>query len=96
LHDFIRPKANDAPTFAFHHCGPTSIGVNLVGMMLAVDFDDELPRHASEVGEVGADLVLPSKFCAAQATIPEKLPAAAPSPTAVATQLPRSLDIAFA
>jgi hypothetical protein len=33
-------------------------------MVVAVDFDDELLRHAGEVSEVWSDRLLTSKFCA--------------------------------
>ena len=44
LHNVIRPEANDAPTFAFQSCCSPSIGIDLKGVMIAVNLDDEFQR----------------------------------------------------
>jgi len=37
-----RRKANDMPSFLFHHRSTTSVRLYLMSMMLTVDFDDDL------------------------------------------------------
>jgi len=38
-----------------------------LGMLTAVEFDNQMPRDAAEVGKVGANPVLPAEFESAQA-----------------------------
>ena len=42
LYDIVRPEAQDAPALAFHCCRATLISLDLEGMMLTIDLDDEL------------------------------------------------------
>ena len=69
LHNVIRPEANDTPAFTFHSRSPSSVGINLKSVMIAVNLDDEFPRYAREVCKVSSDRVLSSELQAAHAAI---------------------------
>jgi len=85
--NLIRPKSDDAPTFKFHRCRATRIGLDLKRMMIAVDLDHQLPRYAGEVCKVGADGILSSEFRAAYAAIPQQFPDLTFGPAAVLTEV---------
>ena len=95
LNDLIRPEAHNAPTFAFHHCGAMRVGLDLKGVMIAVDLDHDLPRYAGKVGKVRSDGMLPAEFRTAQAAIPEKFPNLTFGPAAVAAQVAGSFGGGF-
>jgi hypothetical protein len=95
LDDVVCPKAQDAPAFAFHCAGASRVCLDLKGMMLAVDLDDELSGQAGEVGKVGADRVLPAELEPAEATIAKKLPNLVLGTAAVAPQVSRSFGDVF-
>ncbi len=75
LDDVIRPEAQNTPTLALHCRRPPFIGLDLEGVMIAVDFNDEFARYAGEVSKVRADGMLPTEFDAAHPAISQKLPA---------------------
>jgi len=46
------------PTLTFHQrCSP-HIRFDLISVMMAIDLDDQLSRHAGEVGEIWPDWML--------------------------------------
>jgi len=75
LHDLVRAEADNAPPLAFHQrCAP-HIGFRLIGVMMTVDFDDQLFRHTSEVGEVRPDGMLTTELDAIHSMRADQLPA---------------------
>jgi hypothetical protein len=45
-----------------HKRRPSRIRLDLIGMVFAVDFDDEFLRYTGKVGEEGTDRVLASEL----------------------------------
>ena len=95
LDGVVCPEAQDAPAFVFRRTGPSSVCLDLKGMMLAVDLDDELSGQAGEVGEVGADRALPAELEAAEAAIAKEFPNLVLCTAAVAPQVSRSFGDVF-
>ena len=93
LHDLVRPEAHDPPTFPFHCCRATRVGLDLKGVMIAIDLDHDFPRYAGEVREVGANCMLATELRAAYAARSEEFPNLAFSAAAVATELTCPLGI---
>src|SRR5229473_5472426 len=91
LDHFICPEAQHPPSLSFQRLGPTGIGFDLMGMVLAVDCDDELSRNTREVGKVRPDRMLAPEFDAAQSTITQQRPADPLGATAVTSELAGSL-----
>src|SRR5258708_27742002 len=83
LDHFICPEAQHPPSLSFQRLGPTGIGFDLMGMVLAVDCDDELSRNTREVGKVRPHRLLAPEFDAPQSTTPQQLPPDPPRETAV-------------
>jgi len=71
LNDFIRPKPNDAPTFALYRRRSSRICFDLEGVMIAIDLDDKFSRYAGEISEVETNRMLPAEFCAADTARPQ-------------------------
>jgi hypothetical protein len=86
LNDFVRPKAQDPPTLALHRGSPTGVSFDLKSVMVTIDFDDEFPGDAREVGKVRADWMLPTEFDAVDPPITNQMPADAFGTAAVTTQ----------
>jgi hypothetical protein len=62
LHDFDRTKPKDAPTVLLHvHC-PARVAIDLIGVMITIDFDDQFSRDAGEIGEVTTNRMLAPKL----------------------------------
>lgn len=74
LEDFVVPEADDLEAEGFEVGGAGGVAGGGLGMLAAVEFDDELEVGAEEVGDVGAerDLALPA--VAAEASIAEAGP----------------------
>ncbi len=85
LDNLICPESQYKPSVPFHRRRASIIGVNLEGMMIAIDFDNDLERYASEVGKVRTDRVLPPEFEPIQAAPSKKLPTDTLRATAIAT-----------
>jgi hypothetical protein len=60
---------------ALNECCTARIGFNLIGMMPAIDFDDESPRSADEIREVWANGMLAAEFDARQPMCADQFPA---------------------
>ena len=82
----VRPELDDPPTVALHHRRAPGIGLLLIGVMLAVDFDHEFARDAGEVREVRTDRMLSPELGARDATLAQEFPHFALCPAAVAAQ----------
>src|SRR5262245_40341019 len=93
LNDLICGKPNNTPAFTLHHRRPVCVGLELIGMMVAIDFDHDLLCHTSKVCKVAADRMLAPKLCSVQPVSTEQFPAQTLGATAVAPELPCSLDI---
>jgi hypothetical protein len=78
-----------------HYCRALRGGLDLIGMVLAIDLDHQPTRYAGEVREVASDWVLTAKFDAIQAAIPKELPHLVLGAAAVATEVARSLGDVF-
>src|SRR5215211_2350481 len=64
LDDFVGPESNDSPSLTLHDGCAMSIRFHLERVMLAVDLNNELPRHAGEVCEIRPDRMLSAEFYA--------------------------------
>ena len=85
LDNLICPESQYTPSVLFHRRRASIIGLNLEGMMIAIDFDNDLERYAGEVGKVRTDGVLPPEFEPIQAAPSKKLPADSLRATPIAT-----------
>jgi hypothetical protein len=93
LYDLVRPEPHHAPTFTLHRSCPTGVRFDLKGVMIAVDFDHELPRYAREIRKIRANRVLTAELGVADATRSEKFPHLAFGTATVATQFTCSLAV---
>jgi hypothetical protein len=62
LDNLVRPEAQDVPALAFHLRCAARIRFDLESMVVAVNLDDELPRHAGEIGKVRTDRMLSTEL----------------------------------
>jgi len=85
--DVICPEAKDAPALALHRCRAPRIGLDLEGVVVTVDLDDEFPGDAGEVGKVGTDGMLTAELGASHAAIAQKFPAYPLGATPIAAKL---------
>jgi hypothetical protein len=93
LNDFIRPEAHYAPTFTFHLRSAACIGLDLKGVMIAVDLDHEFTRYTGEIRKVRANGMLPAKLRPADAAVPQELPDLSLGAAAVATEVAWSIGV---
>ena len=83
MNDFVRPEAQNAPTFAFHCSGATRIGFHFERVMVTINLDNKFSRDTGEVREIPTDWVLSAELDAAYAAIPQEVPADTLGATAV-------------
>jgi hypothetical protein len=88
----ICPETEDAPAVTLHRPRSPSIGFDLEGVMVTIDFDDEFSGYTGKVGKVRPNGMLAAKLQATHASIPQEVPADLFRTTAVAAQLARSFD----
>ena len=53
LQDIVVPKAHDAKSSGFEPCGAFAIGSDCEPMLSAIHFDDQPPRGAKNVDDIG-------------------------------------------
>jgi hypothetical protein len=75
LHDLACRKAQDVPTQILNRRSAAYIGSDLVVVKVSVDLDDELPRDAREVGEVGTDRMLATELQVGHSMSAQDIPA---------------------
>ena len=92
LHNLTRPEAQNAPTYLLHCGGAARVRLDLMGMVLAVDFNNEPLRYAGKIGDVSTNRMLAAELDAAQSTITQHFPANAFGTAAVTSKIPGSLD----
>jgi len=83
LHDFVRSETNNMPTLTFHQRRSPHIRFDLISVMMAIDLDDQLSRHAGEVGEIWPDGMLTAELDALHSVCTDQLPADAFGATGV-------------
>jgi hypothetical protein len=74
--DLVVPETKDGISFSVEHPGATEIVFYLdtVRMLRTVEFNDQHPLPASEVGDERADRVLPHELEAVKGPVPNKIP----------------------
>jgi hypothetical protein len=60
--DAIGPEADNPPAFLFKDFRSPLVGLDLKGVVVAVDLDDEILRNTGKVGKEWADRMLSSEF----------------------------------
>jgi hypothetical protein len=68
------PEAQDAQAFVFEVGGAAGVVGDLIGVLPAVEFDDEAGFEAEEVEEEGAPWDLAAPFPSAEAGGPQRVP----------------------
>jgi len=74
LNGFARAEANHPPTRLLHEIRSARIRFALTGVMLAVDFNDQLPCDAGKVCKIEADRMLTSELQPAHAMRSQEFP----------------------
>lgn len=69
----IVPEANDAPTLSFEK-GCSALIRNVLGVLAAIDLNDEVMLGASEIGDESADRVLTAESESGQSAIAQRRP----------------------
>jgi hypothetical protein len=83
----VIPNPNDAPAVLFEPSGTPFIGL-AIGMLAAVDFDNEAMPDGHEIDDVGPDRALPAKLVSRQSAIPQHQPQSALRVCLVLSQSP--------
>ena len=75
-HDVAVPEADDQETGRFESFCPLGIADNLLrlGMLTAIEFDNQAGVQAAEVGDVTGDGRLPPEFQAVETAVAQVLP----------------------
>src|SRR5262245_42771095 len=87
LNDFIRAEADNAPTLVLHHRCTSSVRLDLVGVEISIDLDDQAFRYASEVGEVRSDRMLAAELDAFHSVSADQFPTDFLCATGIAPEL---------
>jgi hypothetical protein len=62
LENLVVPEPDDAIAVVRQLGAPSLVGRHPLGMLPAVEFDDELARRTGEIGNAPTDRMLPSEF----------------------------------
>lgn len=69
----VVPETDDAVAMGFDQFGAFDIG-GIIGMLAAIEFDDEAQAATGEIGDVWADGVLEDELCAFDLPVADALP----------------------
>ena len=73
-HDFVRPEPHDRVALRLQPFCPSRVGLLIEGVLLSVDFHDELRHRAEEIDDVATDRVLTAKSEPIQSAVSQLAP----------------------
>jgi hypothetical protein len=88
LQDVVVPEKKNGKSSAVEKLGSSDILVGRLGMLTAVEFDDQAMLHATEVGDERRDWVLTSKLRASALPSTQPLPEQTLGVGLIATEFP--------
>ncbi len=74
LHDLVVPETDDAVAERFERGGALLVVFHSIGMLAAVDLDDQLLLQAEEIDDVRADGLLAAEFVACELAVAQGVP----------------------
>ncbi len=88
----VIPESNDFVSVRTQECASAPVLFRLGGVLAAIEFEDEAPFEATEIGDERPDRELASELCSSEPAAAQEIPELSFSLRGLASELPRTHD----